>query len=292
MSNDDRKWRKENKPAACTQPPWEVFIPPRERPEILRIIRQETIDEYGYAMDECPKRKVCITKTCMGRPLPWKSETAKPYLDKLAEKNYINEGDDLYIKTDCKTCPLFDSCNSPCNQVLDFIERDKSLEPDMKYEESLEHIKPKPNALEPIQWLVDANDIPWDILSERKCKVIKKYLYEQRDFRYVADSEGFYNQAAVKYEFYSALTKLSEYAIFRKFIDENAHLLTPRQYEILHMIYFDNKKIVQVAKELGVSKQSVQQTVARVISKHGIKWSRFVRKRGNKTIYNTAEVLK
>ena len=287
-----KKFKKLNKPSTCTLPPWAVYILPRQRPEILRIIRQETIDYLGYHLDECPKRKVCITKSCLGRPLPWKSKTAKPYLDKLAKSLNIKNGEDLYINTDCRTCPFYTDCENPCNQVLDFIEREKSLEPDMNYKETLEYVKPKGDVLEPVDLLVNSDDIPWDVLSERKKKVIKKYLYEQRDFRYVAESEGFYNQAAAKYEFYSALNKLSEYGVFRKFITEYSHLLTPRQYEILTLIYLNNKKIVQVAAYLGISKQSVQQTVARVIKKHNIKWKKFVRKQGNKTIYTTAEVLK
>lgn len=285
---NSKKFKKEQRPSACTQPPWAVFIPPMQRAEILRKIRQEVIDEIGHSLDECPKRMVCLKKTCMGRPLPWMSETAKPYLEKLG----VKEGEDYYVKTDCSACPLFKDCSSPCNQVLDYIEKDKVLEPIVHYENYREDIHAEEEPIEPSKTLISKEDIPWDILSERKKTVVKRYLEDQRDFRSVAEFVGLYNQAAAKYEFYSALNKLSEYGIMKKFVKENATKLTPRQHEILSMVYLNNKKMVTVAEELEISKQSVQQTVSRVIKKFNIKWHKFVTKKNKKTIYNTVNVLK
>lgn len=288
---DTRKWKKENKPASCTEPPWAMFIPVEDRPNVLRQIRQETIEEYGYSMDECPKRKICIKKECLGRPLPWKSKTAKPLLEKL--KNFSNiKNEELIVNTDCRSCPMFNNCDNLCNQVLDFIDRGKSMEVNIKYTNNNENEIVKKIDNEAGKLLVSSEDIPWDVLSVRKRKIVKQYLYEQKNFKHVADNNDLYNQAFAKYEFYAALTKLSEYANLRKFLKENSHVLTLRQHEILNMVYFQNKRIVQVAKDLQISKQSVQQTISRVTKKYNIKWHTFVKKQGNKMIYNTMEVLK
>jgi len=288
---ESKNFKKENRMAACTQPPWNIFISTKERPEILRKIRQECIDIYGYSLDECPKRKICIKKECLGRPLPYDSKTAKPYIEKLEKTQNIVNGE-LFINTNCTTCPIFKECNYPCNQVVDFIDRDKSVEPYIIYKEKTENLEAVITPLEPSILFVKDTDIPWDILSEKKKQIVKKYLYEERDFRYIAESLDMNNQARVKYEFYSALTKLTEYGIMRKFIKENIEKITDRQKLILEMIYFNNMSQVETARWLGISKQSIQQTINRVVKKHKIKWKKFVRKEKNKPMYNTLEVLK
>ena len=80
---DEKAFKRIHKPPACTKAPWEHLVTGPNKDNILRAIRQETIAIYGQSMDECPKRKVCFTKSCIGRPLPFKSPTAKPYLDQL-----------------------------------------------------------------------------------------------------------------------------------------------------------------------------------------------------------------
>lgn len=284
----DRDWKKINKPSACRNAPWAIFIEPKKRPEVLRKIRQETIDAYGYSMDECVNRKICISKTCIGRDLPWLSKTAKPYLLQLG----IKEGEQYFVKTDCSTCPLYNTCTNVCNQVYDFIEKDKIVEPEIKYEEQLDIVKTSEQILQESVLKVKKEDVPWDILSERKKEVINKYLFEQRDFRYISETSTLLNQAAVKYEFYSSLSKLSEFAIFRDFIKNSSEKLTSKQLKILQMVYLENKKLVQVAKELKISKQAVQQIIMRVVKKHNIKWYKFVRKKNNKITYSTLEIFK
>ena len=78
----------------------------------------------------------------------------------------------------------------------------------------------------------------------------------------------------------------------RKFIEEQASKLSVKQLQILGEVYVKNKSMTQVANELKVTKQSVQQLVSRLIKKHKIKWHTFVKKRGNKVVYNLQEVLK
>lgn len=288
---DDLTFKKENKMAACNSPPWQIYIPARDRPEILRQIRQECLDLYGFAFDECPKRKTCFTKTCLGRPLPWLSPTAKPYLELLSKVSNIKSGE-LFVGTDCSACPIAKSCKSPCNQVLDYIDREKSGEPTIYYSDKTEQLTITRDSLEPANFKMDGSSIPWDVLPKRKQEVIKKYLFEGRDFRYVADSLGLNNQARSKYEFYAAITKLSEYAVVRDFLDKTEEKLTARQQQIFKLVYRDNLSFVDTATKLKVTKQSIQQSVSRVLTKYRVTWKTYVRKKGNKVLYNVPQIFK
>lgn len=288
---DELKFKKEYKFAACSAPPWQVFIPAKDRPEILRIIRQECIDAYGFAFDECPKRLTCFSKSCEGRPLPWLSPTAKPYLEQLVKVSNIKSGE-LFITTDCSTCPVAKTCKSPCNQIIDYIEKEKTKEPTLYFRDTTERLDVIKESLEPANFIVTGKDIPWEVLPKRKQEVIKKYLFEGRDFRYVGESLGLNNQARAKYEFYSAITKLSEYAVVRSFYTKHKEELTARQRQIFDLVYYQNMSFIQVANELTISKQSVQQTVSRVLRKYGVTWKTYVKKQGNKVIYNVPQIFK
>lgn len=289
MSNEN-KFKKTNKPAACTTPPWKNLIPLNKRDEVLRKIKEETIEHYGYSMDSCTKRKVCFTKTCLGRELPWKSPTAKPYLEQLQNTHRI-QNEELYIDN-CVSCPIAKSCSSPCSQVNDYMNRSNEPEMHFVYKENLEAVneeeldsgvdKPKEGGLQ----------LPWDILSPQKSKIIRKYLYEQKDFLAVARELDLNNQAEAKYVFYSALTKLSEYGIMRKFIDENREKLTEKQQLILDEIYFKNKSLTEVAEQYNISVPAVTGMINRVLEKYKLSWPVFVRKEDQKVIYNVPEVLK
>src|ERR1043165_3193225 len=278
---NELKFKKEERMGACNSPPWAQFIEPMKRPEILRIIRQETIDAYGYSMDECPKRLTCFKKECIGRPLPYESPTARPYLDKLETTQKIVDGE-MFIVTDCSACPLFKNCKSPCNQVLDFIERDKKSEPSLTFKNTTDNLEAEVAILEPANFIVNPTDIPWDAIPSKKAEIIRKYLYEQRDYRYIADSMDLNNQARVKYEFYSAINKLAEYAAVRKFLVKHGSELTARQLEIFELVYKQNLTFVKAAEKLQISKQSVQQTVSRILKRYKVKWHTYVKKRGNK----------
>jgi predicted DNA-binding protein YlxM (UPF0122 family) len=288
---DEKKFKHTYKPPACTQQPWKFLIPAEIREDTLRKIRQETVEAYGYSMDECPKRMVCFTKECIGRPLPWKSETAKPYLDKLSKTHSI-KNEDLYINN-CGGCPIAKTCTSSCPQVNDWIKRSESIEPKLVYQKSLEqHVDKTPQQFEDGPPTFSDLKIPWDSLPDRKASVIKKYLFQQKDFLTIANELDLNNQARAKYEFYSALTRLSEVAVMRKFIEEKDTELDQKQLDILNAIYQDGKTLTEISEQYSISKQAVQQLVSRIIDKYRIKWSIFVRKQGGKVIYNVPEILK
>lgn len=294
---EELEFKKTSKISACTTPPWTQFIPPQKRPELLRIIRQEMIDAYGFAFDECEKRLICFKKQCLGRRLPWKSKTARPFLEELIKNqetrlNPETNELEMVVQTNCATCPIYKSCRSPCNQVLDFIEKDKKPEPFINYKTNVPDLKVEAQVIEPANFLANEKDIPWDILSDKKAEIIKKYVFEYRDYRYIAETLDLNNQARVKYEFYAALNKLSEFAVMRKFIQTHKHELTTRQLTILEQVYYGNKTFVETANTLKISKQSVQQTVARIVKKYKIKWKTYVKKQGKKILYQVPELFK
>ena len=286
---DEKKFKQNNKPAACTQAPWKNLIPYEQRESVMRQIRQECLDIYGYTFDECPKRMVCFTKQCIGRPLPWKSPTAKPYLEKLKLTQKI-QNEELFLQT-CDACPIRLSCTSTCSQVNDWINRSSSKEPNITYKENTENLIPE---IEdgPVRVAILGNlEVPWDCISKRKQKVVRAYLYEQKDFKYIADTMSLNNQARAKYEFYSALNRLSEYAVVRQFLNANYKNLTEKQALIMHEIYFNNNTLTKTAKKLNITKQAVSQIVNRVVSSNELKWQVFVRKTGNRVIYNVPGVM-
>lgn len=289
---EEINWKRFNKPPACTKDPLYNFIPAKDRQKILHKIRQDSIDELGYSLDKCPKRKVCLGKECMGRPLPTFSETAKPYIEELKKTQKVVNGE-LFIQG-CDICPIAKTCSSPCMQVTDSVNRNESKEPMLIYKGSTDNYPVTDNTeFSPSPSFIDLGlEIPWDILPDRKKDVVKTYIYEERDFKYISDKLGMYDQANVKFEFYSALNKLSEYAVMRKFMEENEESLTNKQNLILYKVYQGNLTFTDAAKELDTSPQAVQAVVKRVINKHNIKWQTFVKRVNNKLVYNVPAMLK
>lgn len=288
---NDKVYKKQNKMAACTEAPWKSFIPLEIREQTLLKIKQESLDIYGQDLSgECPKRLVCFSKECIGRPLPLFSPTAKPYLDQLTETQIIIN-DELYITTNCQGCPIVKTCSSSCNQINDFIQRDRTQEPEIAYkdfsnEEIQEEYSEESEALN-----LKPDNIPWDCLNELRTQIVKLYLYEQKDFKHVANLLNLSSQAACKYEFYAALTQLSETAVIRKAI-KDAVFTWDKEYYLLDYLYEQNLTQAQFAKEHGITKQAVSSRLNRIIKKYNIKWTKFVKKKGNKVIYNVPMIMK
>lgn len=288
---NENSFKKANKPASCTQPPWSSVIPKDDREDILRKIKQESVQYYGYSLDQCPKRLTCFARECAGRPLPWLSPTARPYLEKLKNIHKI-ENEELVL-SNCNTCSISKTCKAACAQVNDFMQRDKIGEPHIDYRDNVENITEEVEInTETFSMLSNTTKVPWDAISDKRKQTIKKYLYEQKDFLTVAKELGYHDQSRARYEFYAALTTLSEYSVMRKFLEEQGYKLTEYNRNILFLVYIQNKSITKVAEEKGISKQAIQQSISRIVEKFKIEWTVFVRKEGNKVIYYRSEVLK
>jgi predicted DNA-binding protein YlxM (UPF0122 family) len=117
-------------------------------------------------------------------------------------------------------------------------------------------------------------------------------LYEQKDFLAIAKELTLTDQARVRFEFYSALNTLSEVGQIRAFLQKNKATLTKTQLRILTEVYVNNLTYEQTANILNCSKQSIQQTIKRVLDKYHVKFQIFVKKENNKTIYNIPRLLK
>lgn len=278
---DDSK--KKKKPAACTQAPWEVFIK-EDKYETSRRIKQESIELYGEDLNSCPKRKVCFGE-CLGRPLPWESETAKPFLEQLKQVADIKNGE-LFV-SGCQVCPMKASCKALCPQIENFLEKNKKEETP----KSLIEVSPSEEQL-PETKIENLEQLPWEVLPKFKQQLIKEYISTGKDFKSLAEKFNLGNQARAKYEFYSGLTKLSEYASVRKFLKGNAHRLTQAQLKVMEYVYVDNIPVHVVSSILGTSKQNVSNIISRVFKKFNIKVNKFVFKKGDKLYYRVPEVLK
>ena len=290
---DEKQFKKNNKPAACTKAPWEPLVTGSNKFDILAKIRQESIEEYGTSFEECPKRKVCFSKSCIGRPLPWKSKTAQPYLEQLKTTHKIVSGE-LFL-TSCDSCPIAKSCTSVCSEMNDYLSRDKSEEPQLVFKETIDNLEieePREISVESI--FGKGFKIPWDVLTQKRQDTVKKYLYEHKDFLAIAKELGYYDQAKARYEFYAALTTLSRYGVMRKFMEDNANngIIDRRDFSILNDIFFINKTLTDVAHNWSMSKQAVHQLVQKYKRKHNLKFQVFVKKFGNKVIFTVPEMMK
>ena len=295
---NDQEFKARHKKGTCLSCPFEHLIPSDIRKQTLLAIKNESIDKYGYDLTiECPKRTYCDTKKCLGRPLPYLSKTALPYLKKLEKTHKIipdtQEGAyNLFVET-CEGCPIAKTCTKPCSMIYEYLHRDKVQEPWLNYKSNIENYEIEDsNDVEATTNLLTSMEVPWDCLTPRKAETIRKYLFEQRDFNYVADFLDLNNGARVKYEFYSALTKLSEFAAMRLFLKNHNYELSQKQYKLLKLIYIDNLSLTKVSKKLNISKPAVGQSLARVIKKYKISWQVFVHKHDGKVIYNVPMVLK
>lgn len=291
---DDKNFKRKYKFPACTKDPLAFLIPKGKRHETLREIRQDCLDKLGETLDQCPLRKVCMGRECLGRPLPVCSPAAKPYIEKLSEIADVRGGK-LYIETSCNGCPIKASCSNPCLQITDYTDRGASKEPYLIHSTNLvEALELKQEAeLESYRGReINFLSVPWDCLPKKRAEVITKYLYENKDFKRVAEELGFNNEARAKYEFYSGLNTLSEFANMREFLEEKGDSLTGKQYNILKALYLEAKPVKEVCQEFNLTKQSISNLVKRVVDKYNIKWQRFVYKKGNRVIYDTPEILK
>lgn len=289
----EKKFKHENKQAACTKRPWEFLLPKDQRIEILFKVKQECLQLYEHDFEECSKRMVCFGKKCLGRPLEWLSPTALPYLKQFAKIVGIKENEDYTIETDCTSCPMFKNCTYSCAQVTDFMRRDSVPEPQLSYKENIDNLTQQPERVIILDTLVaKGRKVPWDALPTKRRQTVEKYLYEQKDFLSIAKDLGYTDQKNAQYAFWAALTTLSEYATMRKFIDEKGPELTSEINEILKSLYIDNMSITDLAEKKNVSKQTIQQRVSRVIKKYNVNWHKFVKKQGNKIVYSTVEVIR
>lgn len=285
MINKDFKELKRQ--ATCTSRPWEHLIPRAKRFEVLRQVKQECLELYGQAFDECPKRLSCFSKNCIGRKLEWDSPTARPYLNKFAIIHNLEPGDEYFLDN-CNTCEIKATCSSLCSQVNDFMNRAKVKEPELLYKEEI-----LPIEVESTREALFSKEleIPWDCLTPQKQAIVKTYIYDQRDFAYIANKYNLWDQSKAKYQFYSALTKLSKFSTIRKFLNSNHKKLTEFQALIMHEIFINNNTASNIARKLNISKQAVGQVVAKIIKLNKIKWQVFVKKQGKRLVYNTARII-
>lgn len=286
---NEKNYKKANKPAMCTNPVWKSVITTDDKEDIVRKIRSETIEAYGFSMDECPKRLVCLGQECLGRTLPVLSPTAKPFIDEL-KKKYKVVNDELFL-TKCDVCPIKLKCTSTCHQINDYLNRHNKKEPEFVYQEISENYTEVVLSTNTTEFMTN-RDIAWDCLTPRRQSIIKKYLYEGKDFSAIARELNMKSQAWVKYEFYAGLTKLSEYATVREYLTNNKDELTKGNFSLLENLYLKNQSITDLAKQENCSKQAIQQRLTRILTSGNIKWIVFVKKVNNKPVYNVPMVFK
>lgn len=286
---EENKFKQQYKSAACSRAPWASVIERGKRDSIMRQIRIECVQAYGYDLDTCPSRLTCIGKSCLGREMPYKSPTALPYLKKMEKLGLIK--DQQYYVKDCNDCPIRKSCTSVCPMMNDFLNRHQKKQPDLVYQESVDNYSPEPLEQPTLPSELSGLTLPWDCLKDAWKLIVKLRLEERKDFLTISSTCNLFDQAAAKKEFYYALTKLAEYAIVREFIKEKKEYLTLGQYEILKAKYIDNKSREQIAKEHNITYNAVRHKISKTLKKHKVEWPIYVKKEKGKLIYNIPKVL-
>ena len=286
---NEKNYKKINKPAMCTNPVWKSVITTEDKEDIVRKIRAESIEIYGQSLDECSKRLVCLGQDCLGRPLPSLSPTAKPYIDEL-KKKYKVINDEIFL-TKCEVCPIKLKCTSTCHQINDYLNRGNKKEPEFVYQEITESYTETILSNNTTEFMTN-RDIAWDCLTTRRRDIIKKYIYEGKDFLTIARELNMKSQAWAKYEFYAGLTKLSEYATVREYLTNNKDTMTKGNFSLLENLYLKNQSLTEVAQQEKCSKQALQQRLTRLFNSGNIKWIIFVKKVNNKPVYNVPTVFK
>lgn len=277
------------KPAACTQPPWKAYLPNGKKGEILIKIRQETEQAYGQNYDSCPKRMVCIGKSCLGRPLPTKSKTFQKYFSEM-KKNLNIVGEQLILEN-CDICKLRSDCTKPCQQINDYLNRGSKEKIDLVYKETVHNIAQEPQNREFNYGELNFKELPWDCVPELNKKVYDKLVLQRKGLQQVTDECGINNKSYTKKIYAQTLNKLAEYSIMREFLSKKPKL-TSKQLEILEKVYLQNKSLTKVSKEFNVSRQSVQEVVKRVKTKYNINIPKFYREIKGKPVYNIPEFLR
>ena len=135
------------------------------------------------------------------------------------------------------------------------------------------------------------NDIPWNALSEKKQQIVKAYLYEQKTLEDIA-FDLYTTKSKVRYDYYAALTKLSEFAVVRKFIDAKGTQLDPKTLDILQDVYIHLVERKVKAQQLGQTVNAVDKRIQRVLIEHDVKWTVFVKKQKGKVVFTVPRILK
>ena len=288
---EQNKFKSQYKFASCSRAPWASVIEKGQRDSVMRQIRLECLQIYGYEMDTCPKKEVCLGKSCLGRELPWKSPTAKPYLDKMEQMGLLTNKEYI-VQANCNNCPIKPTCTAVCPQINDFMARHTKKQPDLVLKDTLDNYvleAPEPPSE---NTFISGLPLPFDCLNKASQTVVKLRMNKRTDFLTISKECSLFDQSEAYYIFYRSLTKLSEYAILRRFLKEKGSILTLGQKEILEKRYIHNKDLKDIAKDRGTSIQNIQQIIARVIKANKISWPIYVKRSGNKTVYAVPEVLR
>jgi hypothetical protein len=287
---NDTQFKKKNKPALCTLDPVMAVVPKAKFHELQNIVRQKLRDS-GLDYDSgCPKRHTCLGN-CTGRPIYHQVDELKPYIDKI--RHLIAPDGMIYLKG-CGTCPIKSTCKKTCNQVSDFMDRNKNkedlvnkLEPAIVTTDfALSHwvgddTESQPGILSElisrygsIQDTIE--NLPWGAINDKRQRLIRMYVFEGKDFRASAIELGYSNGNVARNEFYRSLTTLSKFATVRYFIEQHRDEISDFDYELLQLRYYKFLSVNEISKLLILPVGTIRSKLFRFLKKSKTKYSRFV----------------
>ena len=263
---NDTQFKKKNKPALCTLDPVLSQVPKDKYHELLNICRQKARDSGFEDYDTgCPKRHTCLGN-CTGRPIAHYIDELKPYIDKV--RHLIAPDGMIYLKG-CGTCPIKTTCKKTCNQVSDFMDRNKNKEDlTTKFEPVAittdyalanwvggDDGETQPGILSEligrygsIQDTIE--NLPWGAINDKRQRLIRMYVFEGKDFRASANELGYSNGNVARNEFYRSLTTLSKFATVRYFIEQHRDEISDFDYELLQFRYYKFQSVNEISIHL------------------------------------------
>jgi hypothetical protein len=288
---NDQSFRKKFKPAVCLNDPVMNLISKDKYHEMLNIVRR-SYREKGMTYDSsCPKRFTC-QGICQGRPIDhWISEL-KPYIKKIS--HLLAEDGNLYVKT-CGTCPISKTCKSTCNQVSDYMIREKNSE-DLSYKVDTEFTNFDislstwvsdddfssgilKELIERYGSIQDAiSNLPWDAVNNKRQRLVRAYTLESKDFAQCAKEIGYANGTVARNEFYCALTALSKYASVRYYMECNRDVISDFDYELLRLRYYDFLTLKEISERLNIKLGTIRSRIFRFIKRNKLKYSNYLNK--------------
>ena len=287
----DASFKKKNKHAICTLDPVMASVPKDKFHELQNIVRQKCRD-VGLDYDSaCSKRLTC-NGTCTGRQVYHFIDELAPYIKKIS---HIIAPDGMIYLKGCGTCPIKTTCKKTCNQVSDFMDRNKNKEDlTTKFEPVAittdyalanwvggDDGETQPGILSEligrygsIQDTIE--NLPWGAINDKRQRLIRMYVFEGKDFRASANELGYSNGNVARNEFYRSLTTLSKFATVRYFIEQHRDEISDFDYELLQLRYYKFLSVNEISGQLGLPVGTIRSKLFRFLKKSKTKYSRFV----------------
>lgn len=263
----------------CTQSPIKTALGPDKHRELRA--------KYKLALgldlldDRCPNSFNCLISdsNCIGRPFPIDVEI-KQALDSINVQvtKGIFKGREVYLAdaTLCDSCPFRASCANPCATQESYLKRSTRTDLSPKgtmlvsfddfekgyFGEAL-NISEALSSSDKYDDGWRSEELPLDCLTEQQRLIVKGIVYEGKT-QVQLGYELEIAQQLISDQYSASISKMSEFALARKYLKLHGGTARVRMYYLNNMIEID------IALIEGVSQQAINKTLTEWRKKYGI----------------------